>query len=287
MPAGFKVVNPEDNVEDGIIIEDVAHRATTGSQFVWIPVEENIKKADGTTFNVTLGRYVYKEDGTIDTGLSTLEPNEHLKTDLSSTNYFIEELKDSETENIHAKDIEDFILKANTTGGYYIGRYEARTLEQRWNKDENLTPMILKGDGYIYNYITIIQASELSRNMYKNNNFESDLMNSYAWDTAIDFLQKNDNRLGKNKVYSRQASINTETIAEKGTNNLENKDQICNIFDMSSNCREWTTEIYTVGSYAARGGCYEQNSHYTSSRISIGSSFNSIENLSFRPILYL
>ena len=147
--------------------------------------------------------------------------------------------------------------------------------------------MILKGDGYIYNYITIIQASELSRNMYKNNNFESDLMNSYAWDTAIDFLQKNDNRLGKNKVYSRQASINTETIAEKGTNNLENKDQICNIFDMSSNCREWTTEIYTVGPYAARGGCYEQNSHYTSSRISIGSSFNSIENLSFRPILYL
>ena len=40
VPAGFKVVNPTDNVEDGIIIEDVSAKdsTTAGSQFVWIPV---------------------------------------------------------------------------------------------------------------------------------------------------------------------------------------------------------------------------------------------------------
>ncbi len=46
--------------------------------------------------------------------------------------------------------------------------------------------------------------------MYSDSNFESDLMNSYAWDTAIVFLQKFDNRANKAslKPYSRQNSLN-------------------------------------------------------------------------------
>ena len=34
IPAGFKVVNSGDNVEDGIIIEDVTNEKTIGSQFL-------------------------------------------------------------------------------------------------------------------------------------------------------------------------------------------------------------------------------------------------------------
>ena len=64
VPAGFKVVNPTDNVEDGIIIEDVNHGATAGSQFVWIPVGNGIKKKDGSTFDVKLSRYTFEDDGT-------------------------------------------------------------------------------------------------------------------------------------------------------------------------------------------------------------------------------
>ena len=71
VPAGFTVENPNDNVEDGIIIVDSdKSRVTYGSEFVWIPVGENIKKKDKTTFDIKLGRYVYKEDGTIDITLS-------------------------------------------------------------------------------------------------------------------------------------------------------------------------------------------------------------------------
>ena len=41
--------------------------------------------------------------------------------------------------------------------------------------------------------------------MYTSSNFTSDLINSYAWDTAIYFLQKCDNRdLENNIPYSRQ-----------------------------------------------------------------------------------
>ena len=34
VPAGFKVVNKDANVTDGIVVEDVSHSATAGSQFV-------------------------------------------------------------------------------------------------------------------------------------------------------------------------------------------------------------------------------------------------------------
>ena len=44
VPAGFKVINPTENVTDGIIVEDVSHSATKGSQFVWIPVGDSKKK---------------------------------------------------------------------------------------------------------------------------------------------------------------------------------------------------------------------------------------------------
>ena len=61
VPAGFKVVNPDDDVTKGIIIEDVSANgedlATVGSQFVWVPVGEIITDENGTKTTITLGRY--------------------------------------------------------------------------------------------------------------------------------------------------------------------------------------------------------------------------------------
>ena len=132
VPAGFRVVNPGDNVEDGIVIEDVSHETTKGSQFVWIPVGNDIKKEDETTFNIILGRYVFNNDGSINEELSKSEPTEQLKTASENLYYYTEELKDSTTRNVHSKDIENFISRVNNnTHGYYVARYEARTSEER------------------------------------------------------------------------------------------------------------------------------------------------------------
>ena len=62
VPAGFKVINPTENVTNGIVVEDVSHSATAGSQFVWIPVGEVVKDSDGNKETITLGRYVFNED---------------------------------------------------------------------------------------------------------------------------------------------------------------------------------------------------------------------------------
>ena len=291
VPAGFKVVNKDANVTDGIVVEDVSHSATAGSQFVWIPVGDVIKDSAGNKETITLGRYVFNEDGSVNTELSKTEPGDQLKESSSDSDYFTEGLKDSTTSNTHAKDIEDFKNKVtNTTHGYYIGRYEARTSTERKSKTDELTQITVKPDEYVYNYTTQLQAAELSRGMYSDSNFESDLMNSYAWDTAIVFLQKFDNRANKAslKPYSRQTSLNIGNLASQGTNKFSEQDVICNVYDMASNCREWTTETYSNsnGPCTNMGGYYGNSSYYTSYRCNLGA-YVSDGSFSFRSLLYM
>ena len=272
VPAGFKVVNKDANVTDGIVVEDVSHTATAGSQFVWIPVGEVIKDSAGNKETITLGRYDFDKKGN-----ATAYSGSYTEDTASNHN--------SSYGNTIAKDIEDFKNKVtNTTHGYYIGRYESR---------KNGTQVTVKASDTVYNKITQPDAATVSRGMYSSDsNFESDLMNSYAWDTAIVFLQKFDNRTNKAslKPYSRQTSLNN-SLASQGTNNLSEgseKDVICNVYDMASNCLEWTTETssYSGTPCTYRGGYYNYSNDYTSGRYGNSTSDGS-DGVSFRSLLYM
>ena len=287
VPAGFKIVNPTETVPDGIIIEDVDQtRPTVGSQFVWIPVG-TVKKSDGSTETIKLSRYTFDEIGEeTDQGESEFGINEG--------DYYVlfQELEISDKGNTTAKDIKTFKTKAATSKGYYIGRYEARDKNvktARTDTTSDANQVVTTGENYIYNYVTQPQAAELSRNMYSNNNFESDLTNSYAWDTAITFLQKFDNRENKTKPYSLQKYEN-KSLAIQGTNKLTVQDKICNIYDMSENTCEFTTETsyapYSSECCTPRGGRYNDEYDYTAFRRIYGT-YRNHDYLSFRPILYL
>ncbi len=107
------------------------------------------------------------------------------------------------------------------------------------------------------------------------------------------FLQKFDNRANKAslKPYSRQNSLNT-SLASQGTNNLSDaskQDVICNVYDMASNCLEWTTET-SSGSYGpctSRGGEYDISSYSASNRDYGSSTSSSYGGISFRSLLYM
>ena len=270
VPAGFRVVNPEDNVEDGIIIEDVINGATKGSQFIWIPVGD-FKKQNGEVENIVLERYSFNTD----TG----------EASVYNGVYTEDTLEEHIFDNTPAKDINNFKSKAKSSGGYYIGRYESRTRTKR-EEGDNLTQVTVKSNDYLYNYVTQPQAATLSRNMYNNSNFTSDLINSYAWDTAIVFLQKCDNREEKTGPYSLQSSLNKGSLAEKGTSN----DVICNIYDMASNCREWTTETSTNSESCCvwHGSSFSENdTNYYASTRNANMPTTIREYIAFRLILYL
>ena len=293
LPAGFKMASDSaDNVTGGIVIEDATYENTKGSQFVWISVGDvytDTAKTEENKKKIELKRYVFYEWGDIDESLSKAQPKDQLKESLSYRFYYTEGLKEDSTENTHAKDIEAFIRSATNNHGYYIGRYEARK-----DKDNNLTEV---GKDKVYNEVSQSTSAEKSKDMYTNGKFTSDLMNSYAWDTAIVFEQEFDDRKNKDTKYSKQRSLysNWESL-QTGSNNIENieqQDKICNIWDMASNCTEWTTETYSKSNTpcVCRGGNYRVNGgvYYTSSRCEDddASSNYIYGSPSFRPILYL
>ena len=287
VPAGFKVINPTENVTDGIIVEDVSHSATKGSQFVWIPVGEVVKEIKDEVKSIetiTLSRYTFADDnvGTpTDKGATEIENS-------YNNNYKHTEINTAPNGNITAKEnIESeesgFRKSVKDNHGYYIGRYESR---------KNGTQVTVKASDTVYNNITQPNAATVSRGMYSDSNFKSDLMNSYAWDTAIVFLQKFDNRANKAslKPYSRQNSLN-DSLASQGTNNLSDaskQDVVCNVYDMASNCWEWTTETYSdpKGPCTRRGGSYFSSKNCTRLRNYNDTDFI-YDDVSFRPLLYI
>ena len=68
--------------------------------------------------------------------------------------------------------------------------------------------------------------------------FESDLINSYCWDTAIVFTQN----------YSTYTSYSVMSVNDIGN-------FACNIAPFGKNCSEWTTEACVHGDSKKRGVC--------------------------------
>jgi len=161
---------------------------------------------------------------------------------------------DSTAENATARDLKTFIETSLANGGYYIARFEA-------SKNTTTNKIESKYDKTVLTSITQSNAATLAREMYgeiKENNklvYASDLVNSYAWDTAIVFIQTYS---GKTDYASHNESKTTKAFTATGKNN----DKYCNIWDMSGNAYEWTTEYstysYDSNFYACvyRGGYY-------------------------------
>ena len=270
VPAGFKIVcdettNNASTVDKGIVVEDV----NNGNQFVWIPVGTvytNVKKTEYKT--IALNRYTFDRT----TGEETPQ-NDDAVSDAYDED--CQELSTSSYGNTTAKSISDFKESVKNRHGYYIGRYEARK-----NSSGSLTEVVTDN---VYNYVTQPSAAIAAEDMYgKDKPFTSDLINSYAWDTAIVFEQAFDDRSDKTTPYSIQTSFNGE-LEEKGTTT----DKICNIYDMASNCFEWTTETGSdsYAPYVSRGGYYSITKHFASGRQSVSNTTG--YDLSFRPVLYV
>ena len=305
IPKGFKIANDSaTDVTGGIVIEDATYTNTIGSQFVWIPVGtgENaiIKKANKETVDIALGRYEFTKnsDGTI----TTSEYSGSYTEDTTANH-------NSSYRNAIANNIEEFITSVKEINhGYYIGRYEAGVVDynssvstSNSNKETNWTgytgdniKLVCKKEQQVWNYVTQNKASELSRDMYGSEaKVTSDLINSYAWDTAIVFIHKCGTE-NNSSTYSKTvglSSTSTSTPQTTGTNILKatsKVDKQCNIFDMAGNCREWTTETcsHSVGPCVYRGGCYNFSNIYTIYRYDSNTSYANSRD-SFRPLLYL
>ena len=236
------------------------------------------------------------EDRTVDTKYKAGDHCYELSDSITSN-----EREGATGTNTTAKNLKEFIEKTEANKGFYIARYEA-SYGSGYNAEGTDTPTKFGNakplskpstanstssmnytSGTLWNRITQPQAALISQNMYKNDSYvESDLINSYAWDTAILYIQA----MG-NANYANQTDGNG-TLKNTGSTG----DEKCKIFDMAGNLSEWTTEycFLTIGSSAApcinRGGYYGDSNGYTS-KCGYGRATSSSDALSFRTLLYV
>ena len=294
VPAGFKIAEDSATaVTGGVVIEDVSAEGATEytkeSQFVWVPVGDVITDNDGNTTTITLGRYTFDNTGKENLVQSAENWNDTSNSIAIDTYY--KELASSPYGNTTAKNLENFIKKATDSSGYYIGRYEggdalATTNARNGNIDVSYpnNPITCKAEVWPYNFVNQVDCANLCRNMYNSSNFDSDLINSYAWDTAIIFIQ---NMKEENSNYANKIDGNG-TLQNTG----KTKDEVCNIYDLAANLREWTTEycIQKDNSNAfactSRGAHFFRSDYYTALRRPEVATYYNL-GWGFRMILYI
>ena len=174
---------------------------------------------------------------------------------------------------------EDEKTSVETNKGYYIGRYEAGDKEAkalRANGASTSNKITVKAGQAPYNYVTRTQAKSLAEGFKTQQNYSSSvttkLVSSYAWDTAIAFIQKTNSDYGRSSEegnYKDSPTFNYTGIADteknkqtkaNGTGKLIPTGQttaVNNIYDMGGNVWEWTTESRessTSYPYMRRGG---------------------------------
>ena len=267
IPTGFYYVGG--TKASGIVISDnkndknkyrnqkVVGTDLLGNQYVWIPCTTDSSSSDLQYTRTEWGVEVDGDDN------SRAIKDELTLTDASVT------YSDSDTANGINADVSKEIVaqikaeKASVAqyGGYYIGRYEV---------GKNGDTAVVKYDQTPYAEITWSTAYGLAKKIITNSEVNSYLCSSYAWDTAVNFIQNNST--AKNYATSIEGfngNWNSQEVKDPSGNvikpagtsqqlNTGLTTQFCNIFDMGGNEAEFTTELNpgTSETVVLRGGAY-------------------------------
>ena len=267
IPTGFYYVGG--TKASGIVISDnkndknkyrnqkVVGTDLLGNQYVWIPCTTDSSSSDLQYARTEWGVEVDGDDN------SRAIKDELTLTDASVT------YSDADTANGINADVSKEIVaqikaeKASVAkyGGYYIGRYEV---------GKNGDTAVVKYGQTPYAEITWSTAYGLAKKIITNSEANSYLCSSYAWDTAVNFIQNNSTAKnyatsieGFNGNWNPQAvkDPSGNVIKPAGTSQQLNTGlttQFCNIFDMGGNEAEFTTELNpgTSETVVLRGGSY-------------------------------
>ena len=267
IPTGFYYVGG--TKASGIVISDnkndknkyrnqkVVGTDLLGNQYVWIPCTTDNTSSDLQYTRTEWGVEVDGDDN------SRAIKDELTLTDASVTS------SDADTANgINADVSKEIVAQINAEktsvakyGGYYIGRYEV---------GKNGDTAVVKYNQTPYASITWSTAYGLAKKIITNSEATSYLCSSYAWDTAVNFIQNNST--AKNYATSIEGfngNWNPQEVKDPSGNvikpagtsqqlNTGLTTQFCNIFDMGGNEAEFTTELNpgTSETVVLSGGSY-------------------------------
>ena len=311
IPKGFVMTNVEgeSTIEEGLVIID-----GDGNEYVWIPcTEEEYKNATDQKGNWRQWGYSDKEwnDETV---ADTISYEDRLESVRNNGGFYVARYEAGIPE-------EATEIYANEDGG----TYETATKKNSVDVVENYAPTSRK-NMQAWNYISQTNAKKAVKEMASNEDVQSYLIDSYAWDiickkyeslgTSLTDSRKYGNYYnnvktnyeGLNTLYALHKYDNGWTIATtynkgqvtgapkgKGTNRLElatgasDDFKIYNIYDMAGNMWEWTTETSTNGYAVLRGGSFNNDGSSDTVVCRYGNNGVGHTNIyvGFRAVLYL
>lgn len=244
VPAGFKIVsddttNNAQTVEQGIVVEDEKE-----NQYVWIPCTAEESE---TKLQYKRTEWDVEEDHGTRASRDELTLEDAICSDDDIANGLTTERKNEIVEQVKKEK-----LSISKYGGYYIGRYEV-------GNEDNTT--VIKAEQEPYTDIYWYQAYELAKGIGGGKGATTYLCSSYAWDTAINFIQNNGLRPDGTKAIDYATSTenynenwNGKIVLDTLGNIIKSKTETkrlktgvttakCNIFDMGGNVAEFTTEL--------------------------------------------
>lgn len=127
--------------------------------------------------------------------------------------------------------------------GFYLGKYEASMYEK--NGQKVAATMANKAPWTNITYPDAAEASIKATSVFGYEGYQTAILNSYAWDTTLSWIDQNFESYSSNTSYGNYSG----TIRNTGTTESDIKNNIC---DMAGNVREWTTEIYKNKAEAAK-----------------------------------
>lgn len=278
VPVGFSpiITSEQGNINTGFVIKN----DTDGNEFVWIPctIEKQVGKIQYTRYAFDKTDWSY---GQVTQGRDVETDSVRIYRNDFSSDYYIESMTTQEKESI------------KQYNGFYLARYEAGTTVKRTNQITTTSTVVIQKSSseqtiYPYNFVTYEEAKQQAEQLYSKSkdNVISRLCSSYAWDTAIQYIQTKEADYG----VTSKGNYSNSLIGSPAATGITNP--VNNIYDMAGNVYEWTTEKWTNTTYFSpvlRGGSYAD----TSSEFPAGTRGNvSQENqkdsyFGFRVALYL
>ena len=301
IPAGFTVsgIKSETTIDGGLVIYDIPEGTDVNwddpesvkpvyNQFVWIPVEVN--KETDTETNIA---NFYRSEWVNNARSGNLtESTEYTEPSVEN---------DTDDKTKIASQIENLTKSIYKYGGFYIGRYEAGSIEERKESTTGVTTLGIKQDMYPYIYVKWGEsmseigtegAVALSNSLYNSNNYgaTSMLCTGACWDSMLDFIKDEEHNATSSadwgnysdaefnitrgkyaKIVSYTLSTfqsldneyqKTETAKVLLTTGATDRNSAKNIYDVAGNCQEWTLESYSSNSRVCRGGAYMHTGSY-------------------------
>ena len=246
IPAGFAVSNVEGEnlVSKGLVII-----SSNGNEYVWIPCTKDTYKREEKAWGVEYDNGTNAIRDELSLNEATPSPEE---SNNGITTTVLKEIYGQVTSEINS---------IENNGGYYIGRYEV-------GKENNKA--VIKANKEPYSNIKWSEAYKQAKEINVGTSANSYLCSSYAWDTALKFIQTHSSAINyATTIYNLNGNWHDKEVKDKRGKVIKKANtatrlntglttSYANIYDMGGNVGEFTTELNPNTSEAVmvRGGSY-------------------------------